>query len=179
VFTDPACGDGRCEAPWEFPAWGPFGCRADCGRNLNTTHMLVTVTADFVGHPSLSPRVLMAGVHWNLCLDDEARRRRGEADLCWFEADKTFEQYQETQIQLVSLVDGAWYVRIMGDFAGRVSGAVYVMEDETSPERVAAEVRAAWLGWSRGGLWGRSWVKGELLCVLIKWGGCWPARLHR
>jgi hypothetical protein len=83
VWTDPVCGDGRCEAPWEFPAWGPFGCRADCGPQPNTTAVLVTVSADFLGHPSLSPRMLMAGVRWNLCLDDAARRTRGEIDICW------------------------------------------------------------------------------------------------
>jgi hypothetical protein len=83
VFTDPVCGDGRCEVPWEFPAWGPFGCRADCGRELNASRVVISVTADFAGHPSLSPRALMAGVRWNLCLEDAARRRRGEADLCW------------------------------------------------------------------------------------------------
>ena len=28
IWKDPICGDGNCEWPWEFPAWGPFGCRA-------------------------------------------------------------------------------------------------------------------------------------------------------
>jgi hypothetical protein len=83
VFTDPVCGDGQCEAPWEFPAWGPFGCRADCGVQPNVTHVLVAVTGDFVGHATLSPRLLMQGVSWNLCLDDAQRRKRGETDLCW------------------------------------------------------------------------------------------------
>ena len=27
-WKDPQCGDGQCERPWEFPAWGVFGCRA-------------------------------------------------------------------------------------------------------------------------------------------------------
>lgn len=22
VWRDPVCGDGKCEYPWEFPAWG-------------------------------------------------------------------------------------------------------------------------------------------------------------
>jgi hypothetical protein len=88
TWTDLVCGDGRCEAPWEFPAWGPFGCRADCGAQPNTSAVLVTVSADFLGHPSLSPRMLMAGVRWNLCLDDAARRERGETDLCWCARDR-------------------------------------------------------------------------------------------
>jgi hypothetical protein len=86
VFTDPVCGDGRCEAPWEFPAWGPFGCRADCGVQPNTTAVLVAVTGDFMGHESLSPRMLMEHVRWNLCLDDAERRKRGQTDLCWWAA---------------------------------------------------------------------------------------------
>jgi hypothetical protein len=83
AWTDPVCGDGRCEAPWEFPAWGPFGCRADCGTQAAARRVVVAVTGDFTGHASLSARTLMAAASWNLCLDDAARRARGEADLCW------------------------------------------------------------------------------------------------
>ena len=81
--ADPVCGDGRCEAPWEFPAWGPFGCSADCGAQPNTTRAVVVATADFAGHPSLSAATLQASASWNLCLEDGARRKRGEPDLCW------------------------------------------------------------------------------------------------
>lgn len=84
IWKDPVCGDGTCEWPWEFPAWGRFGCRADCGTNPNTTSIAVNVRADFTGHPSISPRVLMNNAKWNLCLEDDARRKRGEADLCWW-----------------------------------------------------------------------------------------------
>ena len=56
---------------------------ADCGTNDNTTKVVVNVKADFTGHPTISPRVLMSNAVWNLCLDDETRRQRGEADLCW------------------------------------------------------------------------------------------------
>ena len=27
TWVDPVCGDGNCEYPWEFPAWGRFGCK--------------------------------------------------------------------------------------------------------------------------------------------------------
>ena len=27
TWVDPVCGDGNCEYPWEFPAYGPFGCQ--------------------------------------------------------------------------------------------------------------------------------------------------------
>ncbi len=58
--------------------------RPDCGVNPNTTDIVVNVRADFTGHPSISARVLMNNAKWNLCLEDEARRKRGEADLCWW-----------------------------------------------------------------------------------------------
>jgi hypothetical protein len=78
-----ACAAGNCEYPWEFPAFGRFGCKPDCGVNSNTTKIAVNIRADFTGHPVISPRVLMSGVRWNLCLNDEERTARGEPDLCW------------------------------------------------------------------------------------------------
>lgn len=83
IWQDPVCGDGQCEFPWEYPAWGRFGCQADCGRNMNTTRIAIIIRADFTGHPSISPRALMLKASWNLCLNDPVRRQRGEADLCW------------------------------------------------------------------------------------------------
>lgn len=74
---------GQCEYPWEFPSYGRFGCAADCGRAGNTTKIAVNVRANFGGHATIAPRVLMASAKWNLCLSDEERTARGEADLCW------------------------------------------------------------------------------------------------
>jgi hypothetical protein len=31
-WKDPSCGDGKCQAPFEFPSYSRFGCRADCSR---------------------------------------------------------------------------------------------------------------------------------------------------
>ena len=47
VWVDEVCGDGTCNEPFEFPAYGRFGCRADCGSNANLTTMLLQVRADF------------------------------------------------------------------------------------------------------------------------------------
>ena len=58
-------------------------CRADCGKETQITPILVQVQSNFVGHPTISPSVLMASATWNLCLDDPTRRSRGEQDLCW------------------------------------------------------------------------------------------------
>lgn len=83
IWKDPICGDSKCEMPLEFPAWGPFGCQADCGLNSNTTKIIVRVSADFTGHPSISAETLMGQVTWNLCLNDTVRGRRGLPALCW------------------------------------------------------------------------------------------------
>jgi hypothetical protein len=39
IWKDPVCGDGKCQYPWEFPAFGTFGCQADCGLEQNITQV--------------------------------------------------------------------------------------------------------------------------------------------
>eukprot|EP00775_Hariotina_reticulata_P008222 gene8221-8414_t len=128
-WKDPVCGNSKCEAPWEFPAWGPFGCQADCGRNPNTTKVVVSINADFTGHPTLSAHTLMNQVRWNLCLNDSARAKQGLPALCWFDPDQTFTEVIETQIKAVNLINGDWFIMLTGDLAGRVTGAVYDATD--------------------------------------------------
>ena len=41
VFQDAVCGDGRCDAPEEFPGFGRFGCERDCGRYDKITSLTV------------------------------------------------------------------------------------------------------------------------------------------
>ena len=53
MWVDPKCGDGLCEAPFEFASYGHFGCRADCGRLpdiQNLTAVQVDLYWDF-NHP--------------------------------------------------------------------------------------------------------------------------------
>ena len=53
VWVDPVCGDGICEAPWEFASYSTFGCRADCGRLQdiqNLTKLQIDLYWDF-SHP--------------------------------------------------------------------------------------------------------------------------------
>lgn len=63
-----------------------------------------------------------------------------------FEEDQAFAQYQETQIRSLTLLPGAWYVRVLGDYAGRVSGRIYDATDESAPQQLAVEVRGARAG---------------------------------
>ncbi|DBA89815.1 hypothetical protein WJX79_008735 [Trebouxia sp. C0005] len=135
TWVDPVCGDGNCEYPWEFPAWGRFGCKADCGE-ATTTPILVQVISNFIGSTSVSASVLMAAASWNLCLDDATRRSIGEADLCWFADDQTFSSLQATDLETMDVVDGTWYVYLKGDYAGRVSGAVYDYRNSSDPVKL-------------------------------------------
>jgi hypothetical protein len=81
VWVDEVCGDGTCNEPFEFPAYGRFGCRADCGSNTNLTTMLLQVRADF-RDDLYSPRALMSAAAWNLCKRDEAAKKAGFPRTC-------------------------------------------------------------------------------------------------
>jgi hypothetical protein len=62
---------------------------------------------------------------------------------CRFKDDQVFEEVVETQIKAVSLIDGQWYVRLDGDLAGKVVGAVYdASAGETELVPVALSVSA-------------------------------------
>ena len=53
IWRDPVCGDGLCETPFEFAAYGRFGCRADCGALIDLQALAaldVDLYYDF-GHP--------------------------------------------------------------------------------------------------------------------------------
>lgn len=34
TWKDPVCGDSTCEYPWEFPAFGRFGCEVRLGKDV-------------------------------------------------------------------------------------------------------------------------------------------------
>lgn len=139
IWKDPVCGDGKCEWPWEFPAWGPFGCKADCGSNTNTTKIVVNVQADFTGNPAISPNVLMNNAKWNLCLVDSIRRQQGEADLCWFPVDQSFTTVQVNSLSTMHVIDGKWYIVVKGDYAGRVHGSIFDISNSTNPIPIPTE----------------------------------------
>lgn len=69
VWVDPVCGDGICEAPFEFASYSRFGCRADCGR-LQDVQNLTTVQVDVYwdfSHPVGSiPASVSGAVHTDM-----------------------------------------------------------------------------------------------------------------
>ena len=53
VWADPVCGDGQCELPFEYPSYGGFGCKSDCGRmpqKFAVTPIQIDLYFDF-SHP--------------------------------------------------------------------------------------------------------------------------------
>jgi hypothetical protein len=62
---DPTCGDGVCEAPFEFASFSRFGCKADCGRLSdlqNLTSAQVDVYWDFTHQAGSLPAAVRARV---------------------------------------------------------------------------------------------------------------------
>lgn len=58
MWVDPPCGDGICEAPFEFPEYSWFGCRADCGilsEVVDLTAVRISITWDFNHPPNSIP----------------------------------------------------------------------------------------------------------------------------
>ena len=41
IWTDSVCGDSVCQRPYEFPSYGRFGCKADCGIATNVIRLLL------------------------------------------------------------------------------------------------------------------------------------------
>ena len=60
--------------------------------------------------------------------------------ICRFESDQTFSSLQGTDLETMSVVDGTWYVYLKGDYAGRVSGAVYDLRNSSDPVKLVTTV---------------------------------------
>ena len=78
IWVDPVCGDGVCESPWEFPAWGNFGCRAGgqrggAGQRDGRVGGCNRVTV--VNSPN--SEIIYYYRAWTECTDAERTRMRG------------------------------------------------------------------------------------------------------
>ena len=63
-----------------------------------------------------------------------------------FEEDQAFSSLQGTTLETMSVVDGTWYVYLKGDYAGRVSGAVYDLRNSSDPVKLVTTVSVdTWL----------------------------------
>eukprot|EP00240_Pyramimonas_obovata_P003252 CAMPEP_0118939260 /NCGR_PEP_ID=MMETSP1169-20130426/28409_1 /TAXON_ID=36882 /ORGANISM="Pyramimonas obovata, Strain CCMP722" /LENGTH=661 /DNA_ID=CAMNT_0006883479 /DNA_START=117 /DNA_END=2100 /DNA_ORIENTATION=+ len=125
MWTDPVCGNGVCEPPFEFPAFETLGCQADCGREKEVRQVIVLITADFAKiPPSLVMSTVMSSASWNLCKVTPSRREVGLDDICIYEEDRRFESPVSTFQQEYTLLKDDWYVRLTGDHFGCVGGKI-------------------------------------------------------
>ena len=60
--------------------------------------------------------------------------------VCRFSSDQGFTQIQATRLETMNVIDGTWYVSLKGDYAGRVSGAVYDIRNQSNPVQLAVSV---------------------------------------
>lgn len=113
LWNDPVCGDGVCSFPVEYPAFGRFGCIADCGLStLPTSTVTVTVTAGYRQNSVVTQSMqeaFVAATRWNLCF--WSNYTNVPTQLCWFEKARAFASATETQTLVLNLPDADWSVR--------------------------------------------------------------------
>ncbi|WIA39913.1 hypothetical protein OEZ86_013355 [Tetradesmus obliquus] len=124
VWKDPNCGDGICEAPFEFAAFSRFGCKADCGRLSdiqNLTSGQVDIYWDFSHQASSLPASeLMQQASWNLCPQDI----QYNAD-CYDDPDNKFASISGSLTKYMpDLPDGDWSLVLKKDIFQKTRGAV-------------------------------------------------------
>jgi len=124
IWSDPVCGDGACELPFEYPSYGGFGCKSDCGRmpqKFAVTPIQIDLYFDF-SHPlgSLPASDLMLQASWNLCpLDTDF------SPNCYYESDQAFGRLTgEKHVLLDDIPDGEYSLKIKSDLFNKVYGAV-------------------------------------------------------
>ncbi|CAI5983985.1 unnamed protein product [Closterium sp. NIES-65] len=111
LWADPTCGDGSCDRPFQFPAFGRFGCEADCGTFPNLTSVIIR----FSSH--LDTQQAADESSWNLCMVDPV-------SLCWYEAFQPFPRGESEVSVAVDIPDGDWVVVLIAP-AGGIRGTVH------------------------------------------------------
>ena len=51
IWTYPTCGDGICDEPLEFEAFGNLGCQVDCGKAYPLYDVLLVLQGNFRESP--------------------------------------------------------------------------------------------------------------------------------
>ena len=131
IWIESRCGDGVCQAPYEFPSFGRFGCKADCGPAQNLLQILVHIQTRFSNSQAVSALDLMGQVKWNLCLKDPGRETNDLPDLCWYEKYQKFTEANTNSLLKFDAVAGNWYIHVLGDHLGLVSGKIYRIDEES------------------------------------------------
>ncbi|GJP56726.1 hypothetical protein CLOM_g15778 [Closterium sp. NIES-68] len=104
-WQDPPCGDGLCDQPFEFPAFGRFGCEADCGTFPNLTAVSIHFTTSFTSAEAL------AAASWNLCM-------QSPISLCWHALPQPFPDQQAQFSLALDIPDGDWALLLTAPMGG-------------------------------------------------------------
>ncbi|KAK3274241.1 hypothetical protein CYMTET_17573 [Cymbomonas tetramitiformis] len=134
VWQARECGDGYCDEPLEFPAFGSLGCRVDCGLQRTLVPVLIVIHTDLTRLEGTSEHMqeLWRTVRWNLCTRRTHATVMHLQPLCWYSEDRHLPRYSSramTTSEEFELPPGRWYIRILGDFTQSVQGAVYDMSN--------------------------------------------------
>ena len=70
----------------------------------------------------------------------ETSMQRCPQVACRFSSDQTFTEIEATRLETMSVIDGTWYIYLKGDYAGRVSGNVYDIRNQTNPILLVTDV---------------------------------------
>eukprot|EP00892_Ulva_mutabilis_P001573 jgi/Ulvmu1/11416/UM075_0078.1 len=155
-WTDPPCGDGRCELPFEFPSYSRFGCRADCSLlslvALDVNPLQIDLYFDFLHSVdsavvSLAPTALLDLASWNVCPVDAPH-----GASCIFAADQKFTSLKGHVSEVIDAVPpGNYSVVVKRDYFNKVSGAVRdqikLAQQVREHVRIGLALRAASAGW--------------------------------
>ncbi|CAI6004771.1 unnamed protein product [Closterium sp. NIES-65] len=71
LWVDPTCGSGTCDRPFQYPAFGRFGCEADCGIFPSLTSIVIRLSSQ------LDTQQAADESSWNLCMVNPV-------SLCWY-----------------------------------------------------------------------------------------------
>ncbi|CAI5943913.1 unnamed protein product, partial [Closterium sp. NIES-65] len=110
LWADPTCGNGSCDRPFQFPAFGRFGCEADCGMFPNLTSVVIRFSSHLDTQQAIDESC------WNLCMVNPV-------SLCWYEAFQAFPRGEAELSVAVDIPDGDWVV-VLNAPAGGVRGTV-------------------------------------------------------
>ena len=142
IWTDSVCGDNVCQRPYEFPSYGRFGCKVDCGIATNLIRVLLHIQTKFDHSQAIGALELMSQAKWNLCLKDPGRSENDIPHLCWYDKDQEFDEVNTNKLVNFDVIEGNWYVHIKGDYLGLVQGKIYRVEE--SGELSLAPISPSW-----------------------------------
>ncbi|KAK3284775.1 hypothetical protein CYMTET_7591 [Cymbomonas tetramitiformis] len=142
IWDGQVCGDGYCDAPLEFPAFGPLGCKVDCGSQQPLIPIMAVLQANFSSRGSSQDVLqLWTSVRWNLCTARTGVSAARLPALCWYSEDQALPRYGSDPWMSTSahfdLRPGRWFLRIHGDYTQTVRGALYDISNSTSPQSLS------------------------------------------